>query len=80
MNIKVISNGTIYGTHISDADTGERICGVQKFTIDADINTGICTVSLVMAGVPFEVHAPSETPAPPVIGPSDDPSESARAV
>lgn len=44
--IKIVSNGTIEGTTVSDAETGELIEGVESVSFEADANE--CSVKAIL--------------------------------
>jgi hypothetical protein len=55
MKIKVISDGTITGTKVFDADTGELMPGVQAVTWHLDTDSVSADVVIKMVQVPVEI-------------------------
>ena len=57
MKIKVISDGTTYGTRVINIDTQEELKGVSRVEIVCDANDreGLAVVTLRMIGVPVDV-------------------------
>lgn len=62
MKVKVISDGTTFGTYVVDVETGERLEDVAAIRWEADPQRDmICRVVLEMAKIPVELEAEAET-------------------
>ena len=55
MKIKVVSDGTINGTTVFDAATGEPVSGVKSVTWHLDVDSITADVVIEMVGVPINV-------------------------
>jgi len=53
MKIKIVSDGTTWGTHVVNAETGEQIQNVTK--IDISIDAKDATAKMTLVRVPLEI-------------------------
>jgi hypothetical protein len=54
MNLKIISDGTSFGTRIIDADTGVMVDGVQSLKWEIKVG-GFAEVEMILCKVPVEL-------------------------
>ena len=59
--LKIVSDGTVNGTNVVDADTGEPVSYVQKVCFHADVGSGVCNAEITVAKIPFEFTGEAET-------------------
>ena len=59
MKIKIVSNGTSYGTKVVDSDTGEHLPNVAKITWTIEAK-GLARCTLELIKVPVEVEAEAD--------------------
>jgi thymidylate kinase len=55
MNLKVISDGTVMGTRVVNADTGEELSGVKAVKWEISTESITADVVIVLAKVPVEI-------------------------
>lgn len=62
MQIKIISDGTVYGTKVVNAETGEEIKGIGKveWSVDAYAKSKLATAALHFVDVQVDVLASVE--------------------
>lgn len=54
MKIKIVSDGTVQGTTVVDAATGEKLSGVTSVTWSVDATKGYAEATLTVALVEIE--------------------------
>ena len=55
MKIKIVSDGTTWGTHVVNAETGEQIQNVTKIDISIDAKDATAKTTLTLVRVPLEI-------------------------
>lgn len=62
MRLKIVSDGTVFGTQIIDVDTGEvqRNLHIKRIIIDAEAPTRNIQVEFLMECMPFDIEAEIE--------------------
>lgn len=59
MRIKIVSDGSAYGTHLIDADTGENLDSALRCThLECDAQDGLMVATLTIRDVAIDVTVP----------------------
>ena len=61
MKIKIVSDGTTWGTQVINAETGERLPNVTKIEISLDAKEATAKTTLTLISVPFEITTEAKT-------------------
>ena len=62
MILKIISDGTAYGTNIVDAETGERVTNVTDISFKL-VSGGVVEAFIKLIGTPVDVDVDTDTMA-----------------
>ena len=71
MKLKIVSDGTNTGTHLVDADTGERIQQISKLSWEASADSLLTTTTVELINIPVEIIAKAEVDLLDIIRKSD---------